>query len=205
MRILIQGAKPMLIHQDPGQKTYRYLRWLRIWLWTRRNKSFLKCRNQDYLLILVNFHATESGYGSAFLKRIRIQDSQFNADSCGSALNPQHCSFAFTGKSMGTIGKHYFSMVPSYRTGIYVLKKNLPLHPHCKDSSPQSWQALLPHPQVCPTAVRYFPEPPRLNLLFLLLHCPLFQSGFSLSRTGGLKRSPFLLNSVLSPNKMVNF
>jgi hypothetical protein len=39
---------------------------------------FRKVGNQVYLLILVNFHAP--GSGSAFQKRIRIQNSQINAD-----------------------------------------------------------------------------------------------------------------------------
>jgi hypothetical protein len=45
-----------------------------------------KAGNPNDLLILVTFQAP--GSGSAFLKRIRIQDSQTNADP-----DPQHCHF----------------------------------------------------------------------------------------------------------------
>ncbi len=45
-------------------------------------KLFLKAGNQVHLSIVVNFHAPRSG--SAFPVRIRIQDSQINADPCRS-------------------------------------------------------------------------------------------------------------------------
>jgi hypothetical protein len=51
----------------------------------RRYKSlFERQGNHVYLYILVSFHVPESGY--AFPLRIRIQDSQMNADP-----DPQHC------------------------------------------------------------------------------------------------------------------
>jgi hypothetical protein len=66
IHIRIQGAKLMRIHADPdpGQTC--------------------ETRFEVYLLILVYFHALGSGYGPGF-SRIRIQDSQINADP-----DPQH-------------------------------------------------------------------------------------------------------------------
>jgi hypothetical protein len=51
---------------------------------TTVQKPFLKAGKRVYFLIFVNFHAPESG--SAFQIRVRIQDSQTNADP-----DPQHC------------------------------------------------------------------------------------------------------------------
>jgi len=50
---------------------------------TKVQKPFWKARNQVYLWSLVNFDAPGSGSASAFPIRLRIQDSQMNAD-------PQH-------------------------------------------------------------------------------------------------------------------
>jgi hypothetical protein len=62
------------LHEGIGKKTY-----LR-----RVQKPFWKAGNHEYLIILANFDAPESG--SAFPIRIRAQDSQMNADP-----DPQHC------------------------------------------------------------------------------------------------------------------
>jgi hypothetical protein len=49
-----------------------------------RYKSLFERQETIYFYILVNFHAPESGSGSTLPVRIRIQDSQMNADLCGS-------------------------------------------------------------------------------------------------------------------------
>ncbi len=56
-------------------------------------KLFWKAGNQVYLYILSNFHA--HGTGSAFSKRIRIQDIEMNADP-----DPQHYFWDFNSKGL---------------------------------------------------------------------------------------------------------
>ncbi len=76
--IQIQGAKPMRVRLCRHKK----LDFLNI------PTSFWKTGNQVYLLLLVNLYTPWSGSRSAFLIRIRIriQDSQINADP-----NPEYC------------------------------------------------------------------------------------------------------------------
>jgi hypothetical protein len=53
-------------------------------------KAFSKGRNQDYLLIFVNFHVP--GSGSAYPIWIQIQNRQINVNPCGSGSTTLHYS-----------------------------------------------------------------------------------------------------------------
>ncbi len=96
IRIWIQGAKPMLIHQDlnpdPSRKSIflhekkHFKQGIGHKTYIHGYKSFRKAENHVYLLILVNFLAPgfESGFTFPIWIRVRIQKSLINADQCGS-------------------------------------------------------------------------------------------------------------------------
>ncbi len=91
MWIRIKGAKRLRIQADPNpgqtlksQKVERSHEYIRVTGQKHTCKSTKKAGNKVYLLILFNFHVPGSGSAFPIKIWIRIQDSQIDADQCGS-------------------------------------------------------------------------------------------------------------------------